>query len=312
MLALNAGKHVLCEKAFTTNEAQTKRLIELAKEKNLFLMEAVWTRYFPLSISIREFIQAGNLGSVYRVIADNSFGDDVAKKYGTQHRMVNMSLAGGALLDLGIYSLTWVFQCLYTTLPVPDRQPPSDVKAIATIYPPTGSDESTSMILKFPRGPHSEAPAQGVALTSLRTASDVDGKGTSYPAIRIQGTKGEIQVFGPAFRPRRWRYIPGNAQGVTTGKESGEGEGGEYGVAEEGRGGKGVEEHECPIPGHGMFWEADEVARALQEGRKEGGALGWEESRVIMGVMDEVRRQVGVKYPEVIETLEYPVELPSQ
>ena len=87
---------------------------------------------------------------------------------------------------------------------------------------------------------------------------------------------------------------------TTTGKESG------------GEGDRGVEEHDCPIPGHGMFWEADEVARALQEGRKEGGALGWEESRVIMGVMDEVRRQVGVKYPEVIETVEYPVELPSQ
>ena len=228
--------------------------------------------------------------------------------------MVNMSLAGGVLLDLGIYSLTWVFQCLYTTLPASDRKPPSDVKAISTIYPPTGSDESTSIILKFPRGPHSEAPAQGIALASLRTASDVDGKGTSYPAIKIQGTKGEIQVFGPAFRPTKWRYIPENAQGTTTkGKESVERDRGEHGVAaEEKEEGKGVEEHECPIPGHGMFWEADEVARALQEGRKEGGALGWEESTVMMGVMDEVRRQVGVKYPEVIETLEYPVELPSQ
>ena len=54
MLCLNAGKHVLCEKAFTVNAAQTKALVAKAKEKNLILIEAVWTRYFPLSIYIRE------------------------------------------------------------------------------------------------------------------------------------------------------------------------------------------------------------------------------------------------------------------
>lgn len=307
MLALNAGKNVLCEKSFTTNAAQTQKLIAVAKEKNLFLMEAVWTRYFPLSIAIREFIQAGNLGTVYRVIVDNSFGDDIAQKYGTSHRMVNPNLAGGALLDLGIYSLTWVFQTLYTTLPISQRKPPSDIKAIMTRYPATGVDESTSILLKFPNAPpHSQdeekeasPPAQGIALTSLRTASNVDGHGISLRGIiKIQGSRGEIQVDGPAYRPRAWRYIRGNAEkgprraAATTEKQV------------------GIEEHKCDIPaGHGMFWEADEVARALRDGRKEGSALGWEESVVIMGVMDEVRRQGGVRYPERIETVEYPVEL---
>lgn len=99
MLCLEAGKHVLCEKAFTTNAAQARKLIETAKAKNLFLMEAVWTRFFPLSIQIRKFIEDGNLGAVHRVIADNSFGDNVEEKYGTTHRMINMDLAGGCLLD---------------------------------------------------------------------------------------------------------------------------------------------------------------------------------------------------------------------
>ena len=71
MLCLLAGKHVLCEKAFTTNAPQTKKLIETAKEKKLFLMEAVWTRFFPMSIQIRRMIQDGELGDVHRVIADN-------------------------------------------------------------------------------------------------------------------------------------------------------------------------------------------------------------------------------------------------
>lgn len=103
MLCLEAGKAVLCEKAFTTNAAQAKRLYETAKKKNLFLMEAVWTRFFPLSVQIRKVIEEGGLGAVHRVIADNSFGDDIEEKYGTKSRMVNMDLAGGALLDRELF-----------------------------------------------------------------------------------------------------------------------------------------------------------------------------------------------------------------
>lgn len=99
MLCLEAGKNVLCEKSFTVNAAQAKKLVESAKAKKLFLMEAVWTRYFPLSKEIRKYIEDGKLGAVHRVIADSSFGEDVENTWGTEHRMVNMDLAGGALLD---------------------------------------------------------------------------------------------------------------------------------------------------------------------------------------------------------------------
>lgn len=99
LLAFEAGKNVLCEKAFTVNAAQAKILCEMAKKKNLFLMEAVWTRYFPLSVQVRDLIKSGALGEVLRVTADNSFGDDVEDKWGTTHRMVNKDLAGGCLLD---------------------------------------------------------------------------------------------------------------------------------------------------------------------------------------------------------------------
>lgn len=113
MLALGAGKHVLCEKAFTVNAAQTKILCETAQKKNLFLMEAVWTRYFPLSVQIRELIKKGAIGEVLRVMADNSFGDDVEDKWGTKHRMVNKDLAGGCLLDCKFFILRplMVFSC---------------------------------------------------------------------------------------------------------------------------------------------------------------------------------------------------------
>lgn len=98
-LALEAKKHVLCEKALTTNAEQARILVDLAKKADVFFMEAVWTRYFPLSVELRKLVQDGKLGEVRRVFADNSFGEDVETKWGTDHRMVNMDLAGGTLLD---------------------------------------------------------------------------------------------------------------------------------------------------------------------------------------------------------------------
>ena len=99
MLCLLAGKHVLCEKAFTVNAPQAEILAKTAKEKNVFLMEAVWTRFFPLTKAITKTIESGALGPIYRVIVDMSFGENVEESWGTTNRMVNLDLAGGALLD---------------------------------------------------------------------------------------------------------------------------------------------------------------------------------------------------------------------
>ena len=68
MLALEAGKNVLCEKALTVTAAQARKLVDKAREKNVFFMEAVWTRYFPISIKVRELIKSGAIGTVYRAI----------------------------------------------------------------------------------------------------------------------------------------------------------------------------------------------------------------------------------------------------
>ncbi|KAI4148313.1 MAG: hypothetical protein LQ340_005142 [Diploschistes diacapsis] len=291
MLCLEHGKHVLCEKAFTVNAAQTEKLVQVAREKKLFLMEAVWTRYFPLSIQIRKAIEAGEIGKVHRTFADLSLCKDVEKDFGTTHRMVNMDLAGGALLDLGIYSLTWVFQTLYHTLPASQRKAPTSVQSLITKYPKTGADEMTSILLSFPSGPAGAPYAHGIATTNLRVAADPDGRGSAGAAIRIQGTKGEIQVDHPAYRPTTWRIVRNAA------------------VASEGKGRSLVEEHvvEMPGGGRGFMYEADEVARCIKEGKLESETLGWEESVVIMRVMDEVRRQNGLVYPEKLETLDYPI-----
>jgi predicted dehydrogenase len=290
MLCLLAGKNVLCEKAFTVNASQAKKLVETAKAKKLFLMEAVWTRYFPLSIKIRELVKSGAIGVVHRVTADLSIpsaAEDGSITFDDSHRMVNPDLAGGALLDLGIYSLTWVFQILYhcQSGPASSREIPKILAAIQK-YDKTGADEMTSVLLQWPG-----QKSMGFATTSLRVATTPDGEGSpaAGPACRIQGTKGEIQVIGPLYRPEHYKVIK-------IGGKKGE-----------------VEDVYCEIPkdmekdggkgwGHGMFWEADEVARCLRDGKKESDGLSWEESVVIMETMDEVRRQGGLKYPELIET----------
>ena len=317
MLCLLAGKHVLCEKAFTVNAAQTEKLIETAKEKKLFLMEAVWTRFFPLSIYIRDTIKNEGLGAVHRVIADLSFGQDIENTWGVdgaKHRMVNMDLAGGALLDrtffpttrprkpqtdslittqiVGIYPLTWCFQTLYHTLPSSQRKAPSVLASVDRYS--TGVDEKTSILLSFPAAPGGTHTAHGIALTNFRVATDPDGYNSSKPAVRIQGTKGEIQVDGPAFRPTHYRFIPREKTDPQ--------------VVKEGDNHK-VQEVDFPIPGHGLFWEADECARCVRDGKGQSEVFPLEESLVMMRIMDEVRRQGGVVYPERIESVEYPLQL---
>ncbi|KAK4935835.1 hypothetical protein LTR28_010282 [Elasticomyces elasticus] len=158
------------------------------------------------------------------------------------------------------------------------------------------------MLLTFPRSDEAGGDAHGIATTGMRTAADPDGKGTAGPAIRVQGEKGEIQVFHPAFRPTKTKVIltDGTVEEKTfdfpgppkeTGWQNGFGDMNPPGVA------------------HGMYWEADECAYALREGRKEGKYESLEESIVIMETMDEVRKQGGLKYPEKIETTDYPVDL---
>lgn len=278
-LALEAGKHVLVEKPATVNAAQFAILCKIAAERKLFLMEAVWTRFFPLSLSVVDFIRSGQLGQVKRVFADFSFWNDVEAEFGIEHRMVNMDLAGGALLDLGIYSLTWVYQALYHSLPETERQDPRVVSAVSK-YAQTGCDEQTTVVLTFPGG------AQGIATTSIRVASTPNEQFNGQDDIRIQGTKGDLCVdYAP--RPSRLTFTP------ATSKSRGQLADWEYGTKEfsVSQGG-----------GHGMFWEADECARCVRDGKGESETCGLEESANLLRVslfdlaVDSVKTDIGIGY----------------
>lgn len=104
--ALNAGKHVLCEKAFAENEEQAREMIQLAKEKKLLLTEAIWTRYMPSRKMINDLIAAGTIGEVMTISANLGYHIDM------NERIIRPELAGGALLDLTVYPLNFVSMIL--------------------------------------------------------------------------------------------------------------------------------------------------------------------------------------------------------
>ena len=107
MLALEAGKPVLCEKPFTVNAIQTEKLISTAKEKKLFLMEALWTRFLPIYGIVRQWLDAGRIGEITLLTSTFGFRPERNEK----GRLLNPNLAGGSLLDIGIYNLSisqWV------------------------------------------------------------------------------------------------------------------------------------------------------------------------------------------------------------
>ena len=136
---LKAGKPVLCEKPLTVNAAEARQLIETARVNNVFLMEALWTRYLPIYQQIRQWLEASAIGDLKLLVSN--FGINVSKDRGD--RWLNPELAGGTLLDMGIYPIAvsqWVM-----------GQMPQAFCAQAYLGQ-TGVDELTAALLKYKNG----------------------------------------------------------------------------------------------------------------------------------------------------------------
>ena len=180
MLALEHGKHVLIEKAFTMTGAEARELVATARSKNLFLMEAMWTRFLPHVIAIRELLAQGALGEVVSVSADHGqwFVQDPA------FRLFAPELGGGALLDLGVYVVSWASMILGT----PDR-------VTAMITPAfTGVDGQTSMIFGYDGG------AQSILTCTSLAVSDISSS--------IVGKDARIEVEGRFYEPTSFTVVP--------------------------------------------------------------------------------------------------------
>ena len=167
--ALNHGKHVLIEKPFTVNAAQADRLIALAAEKNLFLMEAIWTRFLPSWRKMREVLRQGLIGPVKYI--DISYGKFAPPQY--QLRLNDPALAGGVTLDMGVYPLSY---CCYVLGEIPRS---SDSMCS---FNPDGVDDFACYRMAFPSG----------AMAQIATGFKLwmDSRATIY------GTKGAVTFPG--------------------------------------------------------------------------------------------------------------------
>ena len=179
-LAFEAGKAVLCEKALTLDAAEAEHLVALARERNLFLMEAMWMRCNPLVRRLQQLVASGALGEVRQVRADLGF---VVDKPATD-RLLDPALGGGALLDMGVYPLTFASLFLGE---------PSTITAVASL-----SEVGVDLNLAIGLGYDSGAIA---SLTSSMTA-------WSPRTASIATDRGRID-FPPAFHhPTRVTWTP--------------------------------------------------------------------------------------------------------
>ena len=135
---LNAGKHILCEKPMVLTEADAKECFDLAKEKNLFLMEAMWTRCLPALRKAREWIAEGKIGKV--VSANSVIGFRAGDNF--KGRILNPDLAGGAIYDIGVYSIEIVSALIGEAV--------ENITFSCRRHKVTGVDESVSLILSYP------------------------------------------------------------------------------------------------------------------------------------------------------------------
>lgn len=164
-LCLDQGRNVLCEKAFMINSAQAKEVVRLAKEKNLLLAEAIWTRYMPSRTIIREAIESGIIGEVTSLTA--SLGYVIKDK----ERLIRSELGGGALLDLGVYPVNFALMAFGDDY--------AEVSADAVLSS-QGVDLQNSITLKWKDGRMAVLHSNMQALT--------DRRGIIY------GDKGYLQV----------------------------------------------------------------------------------------------------------------------
>ncbi|KAM5345648.1 hypothetical protein ACJ41O_011509 [Fusarium nematophilum] len=177
--AIAHGKHVLCEKAFTLNAREAREVFEAAKQKGVFVMEAMWTRFFPLVQTLQRLVHEDKvIGDVVRVFCDFAMNQHV-ENLGPESRLKNPALGAGSLLDIGIYSLTWGL--LNLDPGVGDKAQRPKIAASQTLV--DGVDVATSMILLYPDG------KQGILTSNVSVK-------TPAGFCRIEGRGGHIVVEG--------------------------------------------------------------------------------------------------------------------
>jgi len=187
LLALGAGKPVLVEKSFTMNAAEARELVAAARAGKLFCMEAMWTRFLPHIARIRGLIADGALGEIVAVSADHGqwFAQD------PEFRLFAPELGGGALLDLGVYPVSFASMLL--------GAPNTITALIAPAF--TGVDGQTSMLLGYPSGAQAVLTCTSLARSPTRAA--------------IVGSEARIEIDGDFYSPSPFTLITRDGERTT-------------------------------------------------------------------------------------------------
>ncbi|MDF2612280.1 MAG: dehydrogenase [Clostridia bacterium] len=162
ILCLNAGKAVICEKPFALNKEEVEEMIQIAREKNVFLMEAMWTRYLPSINKVKEWLTQNKIGAIKMFEGDFGFKSDTEEDI-----RFNRELGGGALLDVGIYPISLASMVF--------GMQPEDIYASAALTK-QGVDESIWMQFKYPDGQIAQLSAS-INLCTPRNAYIIGEKG---------------------------------------------------------------------------------------------------------------------------------------
>ncbi|MGN8024650.1 Gfo/Idh/MocA family protein [Microbacterium sp. 22242] len=242
-LALENGKHVLVEKAFTLTRAEAQDLADLGGQKGLLVMEAMWTRYLPHMLRLHEILAAGTLGEIRAVSADHTqlLPSDPA------HRLNALELGGGALLDLGVYPISFVHDVLGA---------PVTVQASARLIE-TGADADIATVMTH----------EGGAISTTLSSSRAAGANTAV----VLGTEARIELERVWYSPTVLRVIAPD--------------------------GAILEEFDGRTDGSGRQYQAIAAERFVADGSLDSDRLPVAESVAIMGLMDRIRAQIGVRYP---------------
>ena len=241
-LCLEHGKHVICEKAFTINAEQARKIRTLAAEKGLYVAEAIWTRYMPSRKIINDVIQSGIIGTVNTLTANLSY--NVAYK----ERIIFPELAGGALLDIGIYGLNFALMHFGDDI----------VRIESTVQKTVTGVDAMETITIFFRGGR-----MAVLTHSIYCRSDRKGI--------IHGEKGYMVVENI-----------NNPQSVSVYDDND----------------NLLKHYEVPQQISGYEYEFQEAVRCIREGKLEPDSMPLETSIQVMEIMDSLRKQWGVVYPQ--------------
>ena len=176
ILCLEAGKPVLCEKPFAINAAQAREMIDTARSKGVFLMEAMWTRFLPAVVKVREWLAEDAIGDVQMLVADFGFG----ASFNIESRLFDPARGGGALLDVGIYPVSFASMVF--------GGPPTRIVSMAQKCE-SGVDERSAAVFGYDGG------RLAIVYTAICT--------TTPQVACIMGSKGRIDMPAPFWKATR-------------------------------------------------------------------------------------------------------------